>query len=288
MPSKNRVGEILVKAKLLDELQLRAVLAQHDQWGGRLGKVVAEMGFANDDAVADAIAKALFLRRMQLGNIPHDQAALSKIDAAYAERNGVFPIGMRDNGKTLLLAMSDPTDLQVVDEVAMKARCRVITVVAGEKEIEAAIMRHYKGLEPDVASMQSSPIERANHGLYHRDDTEVGDEEFKVVDMSGNTVSRNVADIEAEHAQKVAAKKKAAAAPAPAGPRTGNFSASDMLEEILSGPRVEATLAPEVIARLETLRSNQDKSTRILSALMELLHEKGAVSRAELASRTKP
>jgi hypothetical protein len=286
MATKSRVGEILVKAKLLDDLQLRAAQAQHDQWGGRIGKVVADMGFAHEDAIADAIAKALFLRRTQLGNIPKDQVALSKIDAAYAERNAVFPVGMRDNGKTLLLAMADPTDLQVFDEVAMKARCRVITVVAGEKEIEAAIMRHYKGLEPDVASMQHSPIERVNHGLYHRSDSadldSNGDEEFKVVDMSGNTVSRRMVDIEAEGAAQKAAKAARAVRE-----QNATSSARDMLEEILSGPKVEATLSPEVVQRLETLRSNQDKSTRILSALMELLHEKGAVSREEMQARSK-
>jgi hypothetical protein len=279
MAGKSRVAEILVKAKLVDELQMRAAQASHDQWGGRLGKVVVDMGFTTDDAVADALAKALFLRRHPLGNLPRDPTALAKIDADYADRNAVFPAGMRDNGKTLLLAMADPTDLQVVDEVAMKARCRVITVVAGEREIEAAILRNYRGIDARKAARHSTPLELDKAGFFHRaGEAMVGEDDFQVVDMGGYGVMHSPAELDREASRPEAQIREANAL----------SSARDMLEEILSGPKAEEPqLSPEVVKRLEMVRSNQDKSTRILRALMELLFEKGAVSQQELASRTK-
>ncbi|HYO71337.1 MAG TPA: hypothetical protein VEU33_35190, partial [Archangium sp.] len=43
---RNRIGEILVKARVIDEMQLRSALAQHDQWGGRLSRIITDMGIA--------------------------------------------------------------------------------------------------------------------------------------------------------------------------------------------------------------------------------------------------
>jgi hypothetical protein len=148
----SQVGDILVKAGLLDPLQLRSALAKHDQWGGRLAKLVVDLGFAPEDAVVDALAKELFLKRVQLGQVVKDPPALKKLDAHYCEERAVFPVGLKDNGKTLVLAMADPTDLQVVDEVAMKARARVLVMCAGEQEIQSAIARYYHQRQAEAPS----------------------------------------------------------------------------------------------------------------------------------------
>src|SRR5687768_11739835 len=134
MPSRSRVGEILIKAKVLDELQLRSARAQHDQWGGRLGKIVADMGLADEDTITAAIAWSAWLPQMQLGHLQKDPGALARLDVRFAEENAVFPVSVKDNGKTLVLAMADPTDLELMDAVASKARARITPVVAGERE----------------------------------------------------------------------------------------------------------------------------------------------------------
>jgi hypothetical protein len=140
-----RLGDILKKSGLVDELQLRSAMARQSQWGGRLVKHVADLGFAREDAVVQALAGALGLQQVGLGAMPHDAGALSKIDVRTAEEKGIFPYALRDNGKTLWLAMADPTDLETVDFVVARTGCRVRVAVAGEKEIAVAIARHYKG-----------------------------------------------------------------------------------------------------------------------------------------------
>src|SRR4051812_38027466 len=106
MAQKSRLGDILVKAKVLDELQLRSALATYDQWGGRLGKVISEMGLADEETIADAVSRHAGALRMRLGNLTRDPAALAKIDVAFAEQKAVFPVQLKDNGKTLVLAMA--------------------------------------------------------------------------------------------------------------------------------------------------------------------------------------
>jgi hypothetical protein len=149
----SRVAEILLKTKLVDELQVRSALAKQGQWGGRLGRHIVEMGFAPETAIVDALAKACGLQRVELGAMPRDAVALTKIDARIAEEQAVFPYALRDNGKTLWVAMADPCDIGVVDSIAARCGCRVRTSVAGEREILTAIYRHYKNQAPPASLM---------------------------------------------------------------------------------------------------------------------------------------
>lgn len=264
----NRVGEILLKAKLIDPLQLRSALARHDQWGGRLAKMVVDLGFAPEDAVVDAIAKELFLKRVQLGHLVKDAQALRKLDASYCADRAVFPVSLQDNGKTLVLAMADPTDLQLVDEVAMKARVRVVVMCAGEGEIQAAVARYYHDREPDRFGQRPRgfSLERGE-----MDEAPVALEADARGEATGHPRERV---LDPEHLDGVEV--------------TEGVSAGELLDEILSpGKTADAALGAEDWARLEAVRDNQEKSTRVLRALTELLEEKGALRTAELEVRRR-
>ena len=100
------------------------------------------------------------------------------------------------------------------------------------------------------------------------------EEEFKVVDMSGNTVVKRMAQV----APSIAAQNAA---------ESGGSSAGDLLDEILSGGSAPEGLSAEELQRLETVKINQEKSSKILRALLELLLEKGELSQKELAARIR-
>ena len=105
-------------------------------------KAALDLGLAEEEPMVEAVAAALNVQRVHLRGIARDTAALSKLDAVYAEQKGVFPVQLKDNGRTLILAMADPSDFELTDEVSHKARARVVVMIAGETEIEHAIMRH--------------------------------------------------------------------------------------------------------------------------------------------------
>ncbi|WPB75543.1 hypothetical protein KYC5002_41940 [Archangium violaceum] len=276
---RNRIGEILVKARVIDEMQLRSALAQHDQWGGRLSRIITDMGIAKEDTLTEAIAQGLGMQRVQLGTAK-DMGALAKLDVGLAEQKGVFPVSLRDNGKTLVLAMADPTDLQTIDQVAARSRTRVIPVVAGDREIQNAILRHYRNQEPGVTHSSHAAPSKSN-GVSSGDE-----DEFKVVDMSGKTVVKAIADIAPNMARENA---RPAMTPAPVRSAGGIGSAADLLDEILSGsPAPAEVFSPEEMQRLQAVQANQEKSSKILRALLELLLEKGMVQQRELAARMRP
>lgn len=278
---RNRIGEILVKARVIDEMQLRSALAQHDQWGGRLSRIITDMGLAREDTLTEAISQGLGVQRVQLGTAK-DAGALAKLDVGLAEQKSVFPVSLRDNGKTLVLAMADPTDLQTIDQVAARSRTRVIPVVAGDREIQNAILRHYRNQDPAVTHSAHPASSRSSGG---------GDEdEFKIVDISGKTVMKALSDIAPNMAKENAARQAGpATTPAPVPSRAaGSSSATDLLDEILSAkPSPAEVFSPEEMQRLEAVRVNQEKSSKILRALLELLLEKGAIQQRELAARMR-
>jgi hypothetical protein len=272
---RNRIGEILVKARVLDEMQLRSALAQHDQWGGRLSRIISDMGIVAEDTLTQAIAEGLGMQRVQLGTT-RDPGALAKLDVTLAEQKGIFPVALRDNGKTLVLAMADPSDLATIDQVAALSRTRVVPMVAGDREIESAIQRHYRHQEPSAAPPgRTTPTRRTS--------TSADEEEFKIVDITGKTVMKAIADIAPNVARDNAARQ--GAAPMPARPSLSS-SASDLLDEILNASPAEVFSAEEM-QRLQAVQVNQEKSSKILRALLELLLEKGQIQQRELAARMR-
>ncbi|MCY1036293.1 general secretion pathway protein GspE [Corallococcus sp. BB11-1] len=272
-PSRNRIADILIKARVIDELQLRSALASLDQWGGRVSRVVADLGLASEETITQAICQGLGMPRVQLGNLTKDVAALSRVDVILAEQKGIFPVQLKDNGKTLVLAMSDPTDLATLDQVAARSRARVVPMVAGDREIEHAILRHYRNQEPVEKKRFKSDAKQQDAGELPEE------EEFKVVDMSGKTVVKRISDI--------VDPKAAAPAAAPAAPPAAGSSASDILDEILAGGSPTSEWTEADLQRLQTVQQNQEKSSKILRALLELVFEKGQVQQRELAARMR-
>jgi hypothetical protein len=266
MTARSRIGEILVKAQVIDDLQLRSALARLDQWGGRLARIVAELGFAEEEAVVEALAKALATPRVRLGALHKDPAALAKVDAAFAEAKAIFPVQLADQGKRLVLAMADPSDLETVDEVGRRARVRVTVQIAGELEIQAAISRHYHHQD---AAQAAAPKSRT--GSFRAEPSPSPEPEA----IAGDGGRYRIIDMEAEDAAEQAEAEAEASAPAGAG--------ADFLESIFSD--AAAGLSAEDLKRLQGVRDNQEKSTRIVRAVMELLLEKGYLDMAALKAR---
>lgn len=287
MASKSRVGEILLKARVIDDLQLRSAKAQQDQWGGRIGKVITDMGLADEDTITAAVAKAMGMQQVQLGHLPKDPNALSRVDVRFAEENAVFPMALKDNGKTLVLAMADPTDLEVMDAVGGKARARISAVVAGETEIQHAILRYYKNQDPaaGVAPRARQALRRATQELEQPSDD--GGEEFKITDMSGKTMIKHIADLEAGPTDPAGSAMGGRSAP-PVSAVSQALNTSDLLDEMMGpGSAASSSLTPEELQRLESLRLNQDKSAVIVRAVAQLLVEKGYATAKDIATRVK-
>ena len=235
-----RVGEVLVKAGLLDAMQLKSVLHHVEQWGGRVPKAAAELGLADEEDMARALCEAMALKFLPLGKVPRDGAAMKLYDATFCEKHMVFPVRLEN--RVLTLAVADPTDVVSLDEARAKAPGRVNVVLATETGILHAIERHYHGREPRIVS------NKARKAVTR-------DEPMEMV--GGLELDR-----------------------APPPSTGESMEPGRMLEfKDDSSDAEDAAPDPgwtaDQLGRLETLRQNQAKAGLILDALKALLLEKG-------------
>jgi hypothetical protein len=140
---KKRLGELLLEAGAIDEAMLQSALGHQRRWGGRLGQALLDLKLVPEPAVVEALARSLGFEVARLGELePYalDQAK-KLVGRDFAQRNNVFP--MAADTSTITVAMSDPTNLALTDELRFRTGRRVKVCIGGDREIAEAIRTHY-------------------------------------------------------------------------------------------------------------------------------------------------
>jgi type IV pilus assembly protein PilB len=145
--SRKRLGELLMEAGLIDEIQLQSALGHQRQWGGRLGRVVVQMGFVKEARLVRILSQQLGVP--EADPPPEDLHArvLGEVPFDFAMKHNIFPLALRRDakGEALIIAMSDPSNVEAVDALQFQTGKKVQVAIAGDDEIEAWIRRHYQG-----------------------------------------------------------------------------------------------------------------------------------------------
>jgi hypothetical protein len=269
--AQSRIEAALLSAGLIDPDQLKAARAHQAKWGGTLSKAIVEKGFASEATLTDTVASSLGLTRAELGLVRRDTAALAKIPVATAEEKSVFPVALRDGGKTLVIAMADPTDIELTDTLLRLTRCRIKAQVAGDLEIAEAIRVHYRGLAPGATA---GPLAGGN--------TPFGEVELGPEGMIADEPEAPPPAVEIEPTAPPVLIEPAA--PPMARPRT--FT-PDPLDDLFGPSGDGPQFTQEDLDRLEKIQMNQRKGLRVLEAVVELCVEKGVISNEEYRDRIK-
>lgn len=142
---------MLLRAGVVNELQLNAALAEQQQWGGRLGTILVRMGALSEDHLVMALARQLSVPRADLSALHAVPDALKeRLDRTTCERLRVVPLAYVPERRALQVAMSDPFDMRAVDELRLRLNLKIEPLLAGEQAILAAVRRHY-----DAAASQA-------------------------------------------------------------------------------------------------------------------------------------
>jgi type IV pilus assembly protein PilB len=146
MPRK-RLGEILVQAGVLDETKLRVALNEQRRWGGPLGRILVDMKLCSEDAMVQALSQQLNFPTIDLDAARIKNDVLDLLPPELAEHHSVIPFNVQ--GKFLDVAMADPTNLGIIDELRIRTRLNVRPYLCGPKMIERALVKHYaRGVAP--------------------------------------------------------------------------------------------------------------------------------------------
>jgi len=146
-PAEKRVGELLLQEELISADQLEKALEEQSRNGTRIGYCVVSMGFVSESDLTRVLSRQFQVPAVDLSDLEVDDKILKLVPAEFASKHLVMPL--RRVGRTLTVAMADPTDLTVVDDLKFITRFDIEPVVAGEYSLRQAIESHY-----DVATEQ--------------------------------------------------------------------------------------------------------------------------------------
>ena len=123
MTKHSKIGQFLVNEGLITADQLDRGRETQQRTGTSLGKALADLGFADEGAVASGIARLLHIEMLtELPDAPPDVRAL--LPVAFCRKNLVVPLSL--NGKALRLAMADPADHATIQNVTFNCSKQVV------------------------------------------------------------------------------------------------------------------------------------------------------------------
>ncbi|RLE25212.1 MAG: type IV-A pilus assembly ATPase PilB [Acidobacteria bacterium] len=139
MPLK--IGELLLKARLISDDQLEKALGDQKQSGGKVGEHLIKRGFVSEEDVLDCLSQQYGVPSINLRHFDIDESIIRLIPADVARKYEFIPVSK--TGATLTVAMSDPTNVFAMDDITFITGYRVEPVVASEEALRVAIDKYF-------------------------------------------------------------------------------------------------------------------------------------------------
>ena len=163
-------GDLLMQEGLLTRDQLTAAAAEAKSSRLRLSYVVAKQGLVPEIEVTKLLARHHRMPAVDLSKFEVDARTLKLVPGDMAAKHTVLPL--KREGRTLTVAVADPSDHGLIDDLKFITRYDIFPVIAGEVTLRSLIERHYKSAANDK---QLANLLRDMEGL--DDDVEVVEEQ---------------------------------------------------------------------------------------------------------------
>jgi len=139
--SSARLGELLVKEKVISSLQLKRALDAQRASGSRLSHELTRLGYVEESELTSFLSKQYGVPSINLSDFEIDPEVLKLIPKEVVTRHQVVPINR--TGNTLIIAMADPSNIYAIDDIKFVTKFNVEVVVASEQAIGDAIEKYY-------------------------------------------------------------------------------------------------------------------------------------------------
>ncbi|MEO7113662.1 MAG: type IV-A pilus assembly ATPase PilB [Polyangiaceae bacterium] len=141
MSNTNRLGELLVREKLISLAQLRQAQEEQQRSGQNLGYTLARLGYISDAEITNFLSQQYRVPTVNLDEYEIDADIVKLVSKDQCERHRVIPISRA--GTSLVVAMADPTNLNAIDDLKFLTSYNIDPVIASETQIVNAIERYY-------------------------------------------------------------------------------------------------------------------------------------------------
>jgi type IV pilus assembly protein PilB len=151
------LGKMLVKAGKITEDQLQKALEMQKNGAGKLGEILVKLGAVPDEnVISEFIGKQLNIGALRLTDIELNPDVIKLIPQDIARKFNVIAVSKL--GKTLIVAISDPNNIYVLDAIKFITGCNIQPVISPENTIQSAIETYYDdsgGLNEIIKGMSS-------------------------------------------------------------------------------------------------------------------------------------
>src|SRR5512142_930698 len=143
----DRIGELLVREGLITQDQLKRALEDAQQNHTRVGYALIKNGFVEEEVLTRMLARQLRVPAVDLNRVVIDPRIIKLVPAELAQKRQVLPL--RRVGRTLTVAMANPTDAGAIDDLKFITRHDIEPVVVGEYTLRKQLEKYYDIKEDD-------------------------------------------------------------------------------------------------------------------------------------------
>jgi general secretion pathway protein E len=141
-PQQKKLGEMLIDAGLLSREELEPAIEEARKRQVRLGDYLVEEGLVQAEDLAGTLSRQLGLPIVDLKSHRIQPEALELVPEGYARQNDLIPVELKDG--RLVVAMADPGNIQVLEDLENRARMDIQATVGIPSDIRSAINRSYR------------------------------------------------------------------------------------------------------------------------------------------------
>lgn len=157
-----RLGELLIKRNYITPEQLKRASDEQKLKGGRLESNLVRLGYIKEDELLSFLSAQYRVPSVKISKMEINPNVIKLIPSSLSKKYFIIPINRM--GPKLTLAMADPSNIVVIDEIKFMTGFNVEAVVASEAEIIDAIKKYYGG-GGNVAGLGSISFDASDYNL---------------------------------------------------------------------------------------------------------------------------
>ncbi|MBA3611361.1 MAG: Flp pilus assembly complex ATPase component TadA [Nitrospirales bacterium] len=161
--NRERVGLQLVDAKVISSDDLSQALDIQQGEGGRLGSILVRMGVLSESTLLEFLSQHYGVATVELSTCSIDGSLRGLVPYDVVRRHLVLPV--RKTTSRLSLAMADPTNASLLDDLRFRTGLHIIPMVATESDLRTAIS-HVYGQAPDGSSSTMEALQKDEGGNF--------------------------------------------------------------------------------------------------------------------------
>ena len=165
-----RIGDLLMREGLITREQLDKALQEQRQNGTRVGYNLVKLGFIQETELTKMLARQYRMPAVDLSKFEVDPRIAKLIPTELATKHLVLPL--KRDGRTLTVAMADPTNLGVIDDLKFITRYDIFPVIAGEYTLRNAVEKYYESSDMQMSALLKDIESADEDSVEVVDDTE--------------------------------------------------------------------------------------------------------------------